>query len=106
MRFLFKGITLASVYFNSDGTADPTALLITERTVPELFGEQEVSWGNFGALVGSCGADEWREVKGKGAFVDTCIYPVAIGARGLMFARAEVGKIADKDSVSAPRNVP
>ena len=101
--YTFKGISLVSIVKEnalSSGESKPSTpksleVLTPKRVVPKMFSEKEVAWGNFGALVGQCplGAQGNNKENGR------CGYPIAIGARGLMFASVPLDKLAQKQSV-------
>lgn len=101
--YTFKGISLVSIVKDnafSSGDSKPSTLkplevLTPKRVVPKMFSEKEVAWGNFGALVGQCPQGTQGNIKENGR----CVYPIAIGARGLMFASVPLDKLAQKKSV-------
>lgn len=101
---MFKGITLVSIarenntfpgHGNSTNLRTSMDVFRPSRTVPKLFNENEVSWGNFGALVGHCPL----AVNGNGNLNGTCIYPIAIGAKGLMLASVPLVHFTNKTKV-------
>ena len=73
----------------------PPEVLTPKRVVPKMFSEKEIAWGNFGALIGRCP----RVTQGNDKENGKCVYPIAIGARGLMFASVLLGELAQKRSV-------
>ncbi|KAI5811147.1 hypothetical protein DFH27DRAFT_648518 [Peziza echinospora] len=100
-RYLFRGITLVSIVLENAGVAamDQVETITARRMVPKLFTEKDISWGNFNALVGSCGVGVG--VQGNGSANTNgdgrkCIYPIAIGARGLFLAKASLENMWDK----------
>lgn len=105
--YTFKGISLVSIVKElSDAQEDeelsdpsitrPSEVPSTWRMVPTLFTDKDVAWGNFGALIGQCPLEGGISQDTQN---QTCIYPIAIGARGLMLASVPLNKMAEKKSV-------
>ena len=94
-KYSFKGITLVSITVETAQVQGgvPQGILAAHRTVPELFTEKDLSWGNFDALVGDC------PVQGGISQNQSCAYPIAIGARGLMLASVPLAEMDIKEHV-------
>lgn len=95
-KYSFKGITLVSITVEAAQVQGgvPQGILAAHRTVPELFTENDLSWGNFDTLVGDCPA------QGGVSQNHSCACPVAIGARGLMLACVPLAEMDKKEHVN------
>ena len=105
--YTFKGISLVSIVKENTpfipSESRPSAQKLLEvltptRVVAKMFSEKEVAWGNFGALVGQCPLG----TQGNDKENEKCVYPIAIGARGLMFASVPLDRLAQKKDVGPP----